>query len=265
MAVALPQPTQAVAPNMAQPGSTAAMGGMPMVGLANPMMSAPPPQPTGPVAPPTFGPFQGLQPGQRKIAGLTDEEAALYDYNNAKRKFESAQAFNARQASLDQNLSNYYSGLEPARQAAATAEAERVAAVGDSRVDHNARVAADRAVADQFKAVQMDMGDTTANRLGPRPQGRAPQAPPKMSRQQFQQLQQRNPQAAQQYQQQVQNFQRASAPRASGPQQPQGGGGFDLGGMATGLGMNLGGKALESFGVPSGITKGLTGFLGKLF
>jgi hypothetical protein len=223
------------------------------------------PQPQGPVAPATFGPFQGLQPGQRKIAGLTDEEAALYDYNNAKRKFDAAQAFNARQASLDQNLSNYYAGLEPARQAAAEAEAQRVAAVGDSRVAHQARVDEQREILNQHRDIQMDMGDTTANRLGPRPQARGPQAPPKMSRQQFQQLQQRNPQAAQQYQQQVQNFQRASAPRAQGPQQPQGGGGFDLGGMATGLGMNLGGKALESFGVPSGITKGITGFLGKLF
>jgi hypothetical protein len=250
----MPVATQPVNPQVGAPP--------PMVGMANPMMAAPPPQPTGPVAP---AGFMGAQPGQRLYAGKTAEESALYDFEQAQRKQAAADRYNAMQAGLKQNLSNYYSGLEPARQAAATAEAERVAAVGDSRVAHDARVAADRAVADQFKAVQMDMGDTTANQLGPRPQARGPQAPPKMSRQQFQQLQQRNPQAAQQYQQQVQNFQRASAPRASGPQQPQGGGGFDLGGMATGLGMNLGGKALESFGVPSGITKGLTGFLGKLF
>jgi hypothetical protein len=211
----------------------------------------------------------GAQPGQRLYAGKTAEESALYDFEQAQRK----QAQAAAQQNLLNEARNWGQTATASHQARADSMAAQAAqmqeAAKESQAALSQRVAADRAVADQFKAVQMDMGDTTANRLGPRPQaapqGRAPQAPPKMSRQQFQQLQQRNPQAAQQYQQQVQNFQRASAPRPQGPQRPQGGGGPDFGAMATGLGMNLGGKALESFGVPSGITKGLTGFLGKLF
>lgn len=249
-----PLPTQPVNPQ-AQPA----------VGLPSPTMATAAPVAQGPVAPATFGAFQGVQPGQRKIAGMTDEQAALYDYNNAKRKWEAGQKYAAQNASLQSNLANAY-----------TDKANRELLAQQS-IDNNAAAAAGTAKAlQEMGAAQQathmanlqDIGGATreeqvaasaANRVGqaPAPQARPSMAaPPKMSKAQFQQLQQRNPQQAQAYQQQVMNYQRSmsQAPRAQGPQQPQQSSGPDWGSMALGLG----GKAL---GVPSG----LTSFLGKLF